>query len=76
MQAGQTYIMFLFTIHQQNNVGNCHAAVAQEYGDLEPALANPVEIARLQQLPAEALALLLLSPDLRVWGEGAALAGV
>lgn len=32
-------------------------------------------MARLQQLPAEALLLLLLSPELGAWGEGAVLAG-
>ncbi|KAI8465115.1 MAG: hypothetical protein J3K34DRAFT_461605 [Monoraphidium minutum] len=51
-----------------------HVRVVQEFGELEAALADPGRAARLQQLPAEALALLLLSPELAAWGEGAALA--
>ncbi|GBF88487.1 hypothetical protein Rsub_01200 [Raphidocelis subcapitata] len=50
--------------------------VVQEFGELEPALADPARAARLQQLPAEAMAALLRSPELSVWGEGAALAAL
>ena len=48
---------------------------AQEFGDLEAALADPKRAAYLRHLPAQALVLLFQSPELRVWNEGAVLAG-
>lgn len=49
--------------------------VEQEFARLEPALADGARVERFQALPAAAAAALLASDELRVWSEGAVLAG-